>query len=330
MERKIVCLYHLNCADGRAAAWVLRQAIPEAICYAMDYGDPLPEVVDGADVYLVDYSLKTVEAYAELSERARKVVVIDHHETAYPVLRAYAETLVVGGVVPTDHVRGSRRVFSNDSFSFLFDTEHSGAGLAWQWFFAEVPVPDFIRYVEDRDLFHLNYSQSRPLHAYLASKAFSFDEMTRLCDQAHLQAAIAVGVEILRPHDEQVARFVQEGRHPLQAFRTPNGYLSTPVFALPSKKWYTDVTNVAMKDPEIATHGIAIAWTITPENPDFVDYRITADPRRWHAGKMAQCYGGGGHPGAAGFKVPVKEHEPGQLATIRSYCPAGEDVRATN
>lgn len=314
---KVVCLYHKNCADGRTAAWALLKAHPNAELHAVDYGDTLPQSVTGADVYLVDYSLPKAENYDALLVVVNSLTVIDHHKTAFKELVKFCSTLDDDGRFSVNRNSDYMHIdYRGGRVNVSFDTRQSGAYLTWGYFHGLKAVPAFLLQVEDRDLWKFKLQGSREMHAYLQSKDFSFDAMDEVCDWAKWEEAIRVGRKILEPHDRQVREFVEKDKDNQQVLKTHYGDTVVPVFALPCKKWYSDVTNKAVNDPSIAASGVAVAWTILPDSPEVVDYRITSNSKLLRAGEVAMLYGGGGHDGAAGFKIPVADHTPGDLSTI--------------
>lgn len=325
---KVVCLYHKNCADGRTAAWALLKAHPNAELHAVDYGDTLPQSVTGADVYLVDYSLPKAENYDVLLAMANSLTVIDHHKTAFKELLKFCATLNDNGRFSVNQNPDYRHIdYRGDRANVSFDTRHSGAYLTWSYFHGLKNIPAFLLQVEDRDLWKFNRQGTREMHAYLQSKDFSFDAMDEVCDWTNWEEAIKVGRKILEPHDRQVREFVEKDKDNQQVLKTHYGDTMVPVFALPSKKWYSDVTNAAVKDVNIAANGVAVAWTILPDSPDTVDYRITSNSALLLAGEIAMLYGGGGHDGAAGFKIPADKHVPGSMTSVLEYVSKYGNVK---
>ena len=105
-------LYHGHCNDGFGAA---RAAV---------YGAPPPQLRPMDDAYILDFSYSR-EITARTAE-ACNLVLFDHHKTAAEDLEG------IGGC--------------------HFDTERSGAVLAWKHFRPGEPVPEILLYVQDRDL----------------------------------------------------------------------------------------------------------------------------------------------------------------------------------
>ncbi len=122
-----ICIYHGNCADGFGAAWTVRKALGEIEFYAASYQEPPPDVT-GKDVVMVDFSYKR-QVLLEMSEKARSILILDHHKTAAEDLVDLPENVIA-----------------------KFDMSRSGAMLAWDHFFPGESPPPLLLHIEDRDL----------------------------------------------------------------------------------------------------------------------------------------------------------------------------------
>lgn len=136
-------LYHgRRCPDGFGAAMAARLFFGDRAEYlGLDHGDitaveQLP-ALDGRAVYILDFSFST-EIMQAIEARAAKLVMLDHHKSAAEKLSGFACRC---GVVH-------------------FDMSKSGARLAWEFFHPETPVPDLIRFIEDRDIWVWQYPES--------------------------------------------------------------------------------------------------------------------------------------------------------------------------
>lgn len=144
MQRHTFVLYHSNCPDGfgaALAAWMhFEEFGPSNVTYlAVNYGHSLPEIPDGSDVFIVDFSYPR-EVLTALAERCR-ICVLDHHATAMEALR--------------------------DLPFAKFDMSKSGAVLAWEHFFPTRDVPEMLLYLQDRDLWQWKLPQSKEVNAGL-------------------------------------------------------------------------------------------------------------------------------------------------------------------
>ena len=87
-----------------------------------------------------------------IEERAVKLVMLDHHKSAAEKLTGFACRC---GVVH-------------------FDMDKSGARLAWEFFQPAKPVPDLVRFVEDRDIWAWQYPESAGFLAALDMEPLDF------------------------------------------------------------------------------------------------------------------------------------------------------------
>lgn len=149
MNQRHVCYYHDDCFDGTAAALVTKLAVPDVVLIPANYGD-VPKVADVANavVYVVDFSFSD-EAFELLLTQADRIVVLDHHPTALPLLRRAAELA---------------KVLSPESV-FKYSEENSGAHIAWSHFFPDRFVPPFINHVSDRDTWSFSRDGTRDVMA---------------------------------------------------------------------------------------------------------------------------------------------------------------------
>ena len=167
--RDILVVFHARCMDGFAAAWAawhwLTKSNWDNIQFLpADYADPIPDMKD-KEVYIVDFSWKSVEAFLATASVAKKVVIIDHHIEA---------NMIWANVKLPQHVR------------YIYDNDHSGCVLSWDyfqqaWLEEEVKqgmlpnvqgVPEVLLDIEDRDLWKFERENSKQMHACLKSFGF--------------------------------------------------------------------------------------------------------------------------------------------------------------
>lgn len=137
------CLYHANCLDGAGAALAVWSAYGDEGGHKYipcQYGDELPDGLEGHDVIMVDFSAKK-EQIRELAQKAKSILIIDHHKTAQEELK------------DVDDGMGCK-------ITVAFDMDHSGAVLAWKWFHSS-DVPDLLLHIEDRDLWKFQMEKTK-------------------------------------------------------------------------------------------------------------------------------------------------------------------------
>lgn len=148
----VYVLYHKNCMDGKGAAYAAWLKFKENAEYIeVGYGDPLPEIENNSEVYILDFSYPK-DILIQLNERC-KVVVLDHHKTAQNDLEGLT--------------------FAH------FNMNKSGASLAWEYLHPNEKKNEHINFIEDRDLWNwkLKNSKEYSLGAYSLIKNFKdFDK----------------------------------------------------------------------------------------------------------------------------------------------------------
>lgn len=261
---KPLVIYHGNCADGFTAAWVAnRYFAGEVELHAGVYQTPPPDVTD-RDVFLVDFSYKR-PVLEEMRDRARRIVVLDHHKTAE------ADLHELPGV------------------ETVFDMNRSGATIAWGYWFGGTDAPRALLHVEDRDLWRFALPGTREVQANLFSYPYDLAVWDRLM-WSDPETLIAEGRAIERKHHKDIAELVQ-----VVTRRMVIGGHSVPVANLP----YTltsDAGHLLAKGEPFA----ACYWD-TPKGRVF-SLRSTDDGL--DVSEIAKQYGGGGHRNASGFLVP--------------------------
>lgn len=122
-----VGIYHADCFDGVAAAWVLLKQFPDIRLIAADYRDPVPADLAGAEVYIVDFSY-TREQLLELTMECKSVTLIDHHP------RAVEFRDWVAGLTDADLTLYADYGYYLDRLIVVVDKKRSGAQLTWDYF----------------------------------------------------------------------------------------------------------------------------------------------------------------------------------------------------
>ena len=150
---KIAIIYHGNCYDGITAAWVAWKKLREQnpVLIPGFYGEKPPSFKEKTLIYILDfsYSEEVIQSYLE---QGHAIVLLDHHASAAKSLENLTKT------------SGYHR-----NLQISFDMNRSGAGMAWNYFRdEEVPYPEVVKLVEDRDLWKFQYgTRSRELYAYM-------------------------------------------------------------------------------------------------------------------------------------------------------------------
>lgn len=292
---KTYVLYHRD-SDGRFAGyacWKFLKGNKEttddsvkfhSVQYNEKFPVPFEELNAGDKIYIVDFSYdrKTLDGvYAIVGEG--NLIVLDHHETA--------ERALAGA--PYAH----------------YDNTKSGALLAWLHFFPDdfIPVPCTL--VNDRDLWQWKYKDTAAFEAWL-----HFDRVTdkwpvwdRLCtDEAYRNECIEFGGIVVRNNSSIMKSYTNNPSN------TREGTLKLAQLA-------ADVDYVVYQGMGILTSELArvmfdkfpkavisIQWSV--KDDDIVFTVRSRDKDYFKACDYTGLFpGGGGHAGAGGFSMSLKE-----------------------
>lgn len=275
-HRQIVVLYHSGCPDGFGAAYAAWKKFGDGAEYIpVKYGEVSPEELAGRDVYLVDFCYESDEQMRQLVRTTNRFVVLDHHESS----RERAEK------VP-DHV---------------FDTKRSGATIAWSYFHPDAPIPRLMQYLEDGDLYRYSLPETRDIFSYLLVLPFEFsawDELALGLEDDERRAQILGKAHAYTEFFEALAKSSIERAKKVRF----EGY--EVYFAVT----HPDITMKSYVGNALYTKYPPFALIVTA-HPDGYGVSIRSNGSV-DVAKIAEKFGGGGHPGSAGFFVPNGKEMP--------------------
>jgi hypothetical protein len=289
MKTKII--YHkmsatTDCPDGIASAWTCRKIYPDADIEGCWYNyEKLPGVEGYEQIIIVDFSFSAavLEKWAE----SAKVIVIDHHKTAMADLSVLSD-----------------RVLQR------FDMGECGATLAWKHFFPDSPMPSFLRYVRDRDLWNFELLYSEEIHEAIASlryqameeirkdwHVFAVFDMLEPMSEVQIQAVFAPwGYQLLKPKRERIAELATTAQpqelqgHQILAVEVPEK----------EGRLISDLCSYLYKNnPDYA---FIVAYIIKESSID-LSFRSDKNGSNFDVSAVAKSLQGGGHHNAAGAAV---------------------------
>jgi len=279
----IYILHHGNCPDGFGAAWAAykyfeTKRAAEYITYIpVLYDQPLPDMPElnrNSIVYILDFSYDS-DTLIKLAEQVDLVRVIDHHLTAQKKLEKYVAWFM--------------RTNPGKEVPVIVDTSKSGAVLAWEYFHPQKPVPDILKYVQDRDLRQWQLVDSKEINLALSARARSFVNWNAFIDNSKIHILIEEGKAILQYVEKQVENLAEHVN-----FVYIDNWTRVPV------------VNTALFQSEVGEYLI----DKYPDAP-FAMTRFQRSDGKWQHGlrsrgefdvsEIAEKMGGGGHKHAAGF-----------------------------
>ena len=269
-------IYHANCVDGFASAWAAHKFLRSSTIYLpCAYGDIpiIPKAIDKRSIiYIVDFSFsrQVIKVFADL---ANQVVILDHHKTAQEVLESW-ET-------------------KPDNVTIVFDVERSGAGITWDYFHdTRNQRPEFIDYIEDRDLWRFFLPSSKEVNAYISFMPKTFEAYDDFL-YTDIEDMVEIGAILLRQHQKICEEIILDAREV-----TINGKIGLACNCTP--QFSSEVGNLLAQ--KSGTYGAtyhstrdgSVKWSLRSEK----DYDVSA---------IAKQFGGGGHKNAAGFSLNPDE-----------------------
>jgi len=279
-------IYHgQSCPDGFAAAlaaWLFYEGKAEFL--GLDHGNvrsvaDLP-ALEGRAVYILDFSFSAA-ILRGIEERAAKLVLLDHHKSAAEQLTGFACRC---GVVH-------------------FDMTKSGSRLAWEFFQPGKPLPDLVRFIEDRDIWTWQYPESAGFLAALDMEPFEFVLWAAIAafDADQLVAFMARG-QAMDEKFNKLAAGIAEGALPI-CFNGEHGLMvnAPGVF-------HSVVGDMLSRQ----CSSFALLWCVSKEGVVKAGLR---SQRNYDCIALARSMGGGGHAQACGFKMG-KERLPELLSGV--------------
>lgn len=277
-----LCIFHGNCADGLGAAWVVRKKFNNDVDFhAGVYQNPPPDVA-GRDVILVDFSYK-LAVIQEMLKVVNSLTIIDHHKSAIEDLEPL-RAIVAEAVFPL----------------YLFLTEkHSGAMLAWLYYYGDALPPKLLRHIEDRDLWKFELKGTREIQAALFSYPYDFKVWDKLMAKSTVGLA-REGKVLERKHFKDIAELL-----PIVTREMKIGGHLVKVANLP----YVFSSDAG---PSLA-NGMpfgACYW----DTPDGRVFSLRSTDAGVDVSEVAKQYGGGGHRNASGFRVTYEKAREFEVA----------------
>lgn len=269
-----ICIYHANCFDGIAAAWVVNEFVDDIAFIPAHYNDQklitnlTQDCYENANIndhyIIVDFSLPR-DLMIMMYNKAKSIIVLDHHKTA----QANCEGL---------------------DFC-IFDMNQSGAGLAWSYY-SKKPKPNLIAYIEDRDLWKFSLPDSNYINAYIQSFPMTINDYSYLYDTLEnypLSRAVDIGKGIERYKNSMV-----EGMCKNAVIRNVGGF---DVPTINATLLFSEIGHELCKlNP---TYPFAASFFIRKDNKRQWSLRSIGD---FDVSEVAKHMGGGGHKNAAGFE----------------------------
>ncbi len=276
---RTVIFYHGGCNDGFGAAYAAWKKFGDTVEYVPlnRGGEPPYETARDADCYFLDFTYEqpVMDRFVEV---AKSVTALDHHEGVAAITKSMP-----------NHV---------------FDSNRSGAGIAWEYFHPGEPIPKLLAHVQDDDLFLFALPDTRPIMTYMEVQPQTFEtwnDIASKLDDPEWQSQMLAKANTYWEYFQKLADISVEHAK-LVSFE---GYEILFAYTHNLKSMKSLVGNVlARKKTPI---GLVVS-----AHPEGYGVSIRGDGSV-NVAEIAQRFGGNGHPSAAGFLIPREGPFPWKL-----------------
>ncbi len=270
--KSTVIIYHADCRDGFGAAYAAWKKFGDSASY-VPWRDHViaPEGLTDKEIYIVDFSFRR-PTFENLLAQNKSIVVIDHHQTAAADVTAFPQN--------------------------VFDNNHSGCVLAWQYFHPDTPVPELLKYVEDHDLWRFALTENREYNVALGQYDVTFESWDALI--ADLAASEASRVNFVAK-GALIAKFEDKLVDTILATKERVLFEGHEVWAVNAERIYRSILGNKLAELNEAEGKIAIGVVYYRSHG-----RVNISLRsrgEVDVAAIAEKYGGGGHKRAAGIEV---------------------------
>ncbi len=280
-------LYHGDCIDGYASAFACyyyfkTKNIKRKITYIPCQYQKSPPMLTDKKVLICDFSYK-YNILKDIMKSASKLAILDHHQSAEKDLR---------------NIPDQYKVFTMD---------HSGAYIAWAYFFGESNIPLMIRYVQDNDIWKKSMPNTRAFTSYIFNLPKTFDSYEKLLSDDYItNVVLPIGDGMQKQNDNYINEGVKK--------------VAVNFMLIDSQLYFVGIINTSILKSEIGNAFLIsnpnVNFTIchskneyTGEN--YLSLRSTNNGTDVEI--LASKFGGGGHRNAAGLSVFSAETLPGIL-----------------
>jgi len=183
-----IVIYHDPCPDGFLSATIVNYYYKinnnqRNIKYFTTSYYNNPPNVKGLNVLICDFSYKK-DVLKQMINDANNLLIIDHHKTAINDLSEI------------------------DNKYKIFDINHSGCMLVWNYFFKEKDPPMLVKYVENIDLWKKNLPLIEEFYAWFYQEDLIFDNYIKYLDNILLTNDIKLNGSIMLKYKNNLIKCI--------------------------------------------------------------------------------------------------------------------------
>ena len=315
---KPLVIYHANCADGFGAAFAAWLKFGDAAEYkpcaygARDFSHPfdIREIVDGRDVYILDFSFPR-PVMDQIFTDAARVVWLDHHKTAFEM---WYQDVGLYESIMDERPMSDACMWCDSMHHITLDDGKSGSYLAWEYFHPDTGVPLLIKHIDDYDRWQFKISRTKEINKALWSHTpWSFEQWKQeflpiamggiratFEQTARYSALRDEGAAILRAHNQNVQSVVKGAARKCFLNTAPISGAGLPGLAANCPP---HLTSDVGHELAVQSGTFGLCWCLSQEGMTAkCSLRSNGD---YDVSVIAEAFDGGGHLNSAGFEVPI-------------------------
>lgn len=270
----IIVFYHAQCQDGFASAFVARQYFGDSaeyipVEYTTSFQKEYP--LRNCEIVFVDFC-PNMEDFVYLTGQGNRILVLDHHESRFTEFQGQP--------------------------GCVFDKDKCGAVMTHEYFFPDTPVPLYLKYIQEEDLYRFKGETGRLFTAGLYTLPYSFEEWAAALSQ-----------------EDFIPRMVERGRVVSEVYRQQAEFLAKR--AVPAELNGEQIWCVNYEGPVAVINAIGSVISERTDTPVLIWRSQTLkkvslsfrSKRVRTCIELASVFGGGGHPTASGASCSWEQFE---------------------
>jgi len=302
-------IYHKGCTDGFASVYCVwlylmqhdkweSNQVKYIGCQNDDDVFPIEEI-SNKNVLLCDIC-PSRNQLEKMVEKSNSLIVIDHHVSNQEAIQYLPEE------------------------NRIFDTNHSAAYLTWKFFHPEKQyVPQFILYIEDRDLWRNEIPETKYFTAFFNNNVrFNFKTYDYYAKNIRaVQEGVEKGKTLYDYEQKTIQQLASKCNYQLCKFPNHNNddnnnnnnnkevYI---VAYINSNVLKTDLGNYIVEEKiKQIPCDLVVVWNYNDYN-DTTHLSLRSGNEKINVSEIAKIYGGGGHTKAAGIRFDGLRYQIGE------------------
>lgn len=280
-----IVLYHGWCPDGYGSAFVIWYY------YCNKFGINRASNIKyyGCTYDTNEFTQNTLNQYTN-----KNIIICDFsfdYKKTLQILQVCKSLMIVD-----HHATAEKNLVELPNIYKKISMNKSGVGLVWELFYPNKPLPRFMEYLQDHDLWTGKYEETAYFNAFLDSQQFKFDVWGKFMNEEYLSECLNTG----RLYNEykliNVGRIAKQCKYLIHEIDDEYylvGYCNTSIFK-------SEVGNTVFKYYPFLD--FACVWNYDSyHNTGYISLRSI--DTKTNVSNIAEKMGGGGHRNASGVTI---------------------------